>query len=197
MFNFSNRDIPEKQNMIKIIIEKISISISDPMNDIRRKMRLELLTKLYERYGNVSIIEDGELFACAEYFHEDEMYCVGSSMNIWGLQDKEITYFFSGSRLDMPTFEANMRESATRSDGMIMPDRKLRCATLTTIMIYDTIDNDVQALIEKHDDKVYHRMSLNGWSINRVAAVLTDSHQVITDKRSRKLARRLGRIAEI
>lgn len=167
------------------------------VTDSHRTMRLELLKKVYEMTCKVSPVEEGDLVACAEYHHEDEKYFTCQSMNIWGLQDKELVYIFSGNKLSKDGYESNMKTSLERSNGLIKPDKKLRCATITTILIYDSVDDDVLDLIRSHDEKEYHKMSLNGWSIHRVATVLTDSHTVVTDKRGANLIRRLNRIAEI
>ena len=167
------------------------------MTDARRKMRLELLQAVYSKKCQLRIIDDGDLIACAEYHHEDEKYTSVSSINLWGLQDHELIYIFSGERLDKITFDKDMGRSLEETGDKIKPSKKLRSATITTILIYDFADDDVIKAIESHDYKEYHKMSLNGWSIHRVAAVLTDSGTVHTDKRAAKLSRRLTNIAEL
>lgn len=167
------------------------------MTDEHRKMRLELLQKLYGKLCEITPINDGTLIARAEYHHEDEKYYGMQSMNMWGLQDHEYVFIFSGNRLDSEAYEQAMERSQKESEGKLKPDRKLRSATLTTLLIYDDADEDVKQKILKHDDKTYHKMSLNGWSIHRVAAVLTDSGDVVHDKRSTNLERRLKRISEL
>ena len=44
---------------------------------------------------------------------------------------------------------------------------------------------------------MYHKYSLNGWTIHRVALVLTDSKEIVTDKRAEKLERRLRNIMSL
>ena len=167
------------------------------MTDARRKMRLELLQTVYSKKCQIRKIDDGDLIACAEYHHEDEKFTNVSNINLWGLQDHELIYIFSGERLDKATFDRDMERSVEETGDQMKPSKKLRSATVTTLLIYDYADDDAIRAIESHDHKVYHRMSLNGWSIHRVAAVLTDSGAVHTDKRAAKLARRLTNIAEL
>ena len=167
------------------------------MTDTRRKMRLELLQALYSKNCQIRRIDDGDLITCAEFHHEDEKYTSVSSINLWGLQDHELIYIFSGERLDKMTFDNNMRRSLEETGNKVKPSKKLRSATITTIMIYDYADDDTIRTIKSHDHKEYHKMSLNGWSIHRVAAILTDSGTVLADKRAAKLNRRLTNIAEL
>ena len=165
--------------------------------DARRNMRLELLVGIYSKIGTAERIDDGELIARAEYHHEDEKQYGIQSMNLWGLQDHEITFIYSGGRLDPETYEYNMRRSLEEAGDFAKPSKKLRSATVTSIMVYDSADDDVVAAVEAHNDKTTHKMSLNGWTINRVALVLTDDRKVVVDKRGSSLLRRLTRIAEI
>ena len=90
-----------------------------------------------------------------------------------------------------------MRRSVEEAGDSVKPGRKLRSATVTSIMVYDSADDDVVAAVEVHNDKTVHKMSLNGWTINRVALVLTDDRRVVVDRRGSSLSRRLTRIAEI
>lgn len=167
------------------------------MTDEQRRMRLELLQKLYGRLCEVYPVNDGELVARAEYHHKDDEFYGISSMNMWGLQDHEIVYIFSGSRLDSEGYHTAMERSIVETGDQIKPNKKLRSATVTTLLIYDSVDDDVRREISRHDDKTYHKLSLNGWSIHRVAAVITDERAVLTDRRGKDLVRRLTRIAEI
>ena len=70
------------------------------MSDDLRKMRLELLQRLYGKLCEITPINDGSLIARAEYHHEDEKIYTMQSMNMWGLQDHEYVFIFSGERLD-------------------------------------------------------------------------------------------------
>ena len=109
-------------------------------------MRLELLVGIYSKVGIAEHIDDGELIARAEYHHEDEKQYGIQSMNLWGLQDHEITFIYSGGRLDLKTYESNMRRSVEEAGDSVRPDRKLRSATVTSVMIYDSADDDVIAM---------------------------------------------------
>ena len=160
-------------------------------------MRLELLQAVYSKKCQIEKINDGDLVASAEYHHEDEKVVNISSINMWGLQDHEMVLIFSGERLDKESFERNMERSLNETGEKFRPNKKLRSATVTTILIYDYADDDVIQKIENHDHKIYYKMSLNGWSIHRVAAILTNNGAVYTDKRASKLARRLMNIAEL
>ena len=167
------------------------------MSDDLRKMRLELLQRLYGKLCEITPVNDGSLVARAEYHHEDEKVYTMQSMNMWGLQDHEYVFIFSGERLDSDEYEESMERSMKESEGKLKPDRKLRSATLTTLLIYDAADDDVVKKIQSHSDKKYHKMSLNGWTIHRVAAVLTDSGEIVCDKRCKNLQRRLERISRL
>lgn len=167
------------------------------MTDGQRKMRLELLQQLYGRLCEVYPVNDGELIARAEYHHKDDEYYGISSMNMWGLQDHEIVYIFSGDVLDAGRYRTAMERSIAETGDRIKPNKRLRSATVTTLLIYDSVDDDVREAITKHDDKTYHKLSFNGWSIHRVAAVITDERAVLVDKRGKDLVRRLTRIAEL
>ena len=160
-------------------------------------MRLELLQAVYSKKCQIHRVDDGDLVAIAEYHHEDEKVVNVSSINIWGLQDHEMVFIFSGERLDRESFDRDMARSLVDTGDLFKPGKKLRSATVTTILIYDYADNDVIGEIGRHDHKVYHKMSLNGWSIHRVAAILTNNGAVYTDKRASKLVRRLSNIAEL
>lgn len=160
-------------------------------------MRLDLLLKFYEARCEVRKICIGDMMARAEYHHKDSIYVGTNSANIWQLQDHEVTYFFSGDRLDMPAYRMNMESAIEELGDMLTPNRKLRSATLTLVMIYDSADQDVVDEAKAHDYRVYHKHSLNGWTIHRVALVLTDSGDIVTDKRASKLVRRLQNIASL
>lgn len=167
------------------------------MTDNHREMRLELLQRLYGKLCKITKINDGSLVARAEYHHEDEKYYGMQSMNMWGLQDHEYVYIFSGGKLDPETYQEAMERSQKESEGKLKPDRKLRSAVLTTLLVYDTADDEVKKTIREHNEKKYHKMSLNGWTIHRVAAVFTDDGDIVCDKRCDNLQRRLKRISEL
>lgn len=165
--------------------------------DSLRDMRLEILEKFYQTQGEVRHVGEGSMITRADYHHQDKVYVGTNSANIWKLQDHETTYIFSGGVLTPQEYESNVQSAMNDLGGVLMPHKKLRSATLTLIMIYDSAEQDVINDVKSHDYKVYHKYSLNGWTIHRIALILTDSDEIVTDKRAEKLERRLRNIMSI
>jgi len=165
----------------------------DTMDD-KRDMRLEILERFYRTQCQVERIDDGHLVFRVDFRHQDAVYVGTSSANIWKLQDCETTFVFSGESLDSDTYRADMDRAIEDAGDALTPHRKLRSAVLTVVMIYDSAEPDVLEQIRTHDYKIYHKYSLNGWTIHRIVLVLTGSEEIVTDKRGENLERRFRNI---
>lgn len=166
--------------------------------DAIREMRLELIQGLFGLTGTVTPVGDGELVARADFMHEDEKYITPSSFNVLGMRDQEITYIFSGGRLDAETFRRNFERAVSESEGLIVRGKKLRSATTTAVMIYDSADQGVLDEVRSNSIRINHKLGFGGWTVRRAALILTDTGEVVTDRRGTKeLVGRLRKIAEL
>lgn len=165
------------------------------MNDEKRAERLERLEASLSAYYDIIPADEGELVMRAEFHARGEKYLVIREVNMWSAEDHDYVYVYSGGHLDGRTFDRNV--SHTLEDGMarIRPGPEHRSSTLTSIMIYDSIDKCTAKTLKRYSYHRSFRMMLNGWMDHRVSAVITDSSEVVLDRRSGGLRKSLERIA--
>jgi len=113
--------------------------------------------------------------------HMDEeqgQYLMSRRAMIWEAESHEHVYFFDISHLRKADVDKALAESYERGMKCIVPGPKHRCSYISTVIVADSVDNEVLAYIKKYKKRENFKFSLHGWMDQMIAVVLPGKIEV-------------------
>ena len=157
---------------------------------------VDRLMQSYSGYYDVSPCDEGDLVARAEFHSRGEKYLLVRGVNLWSVEDHEYVYVFAGDRLDEETLEHALQMSIDEGMERINPGPDHHCSLISTIFIYDSIDECIPKRISKYRDHRDFLFMLRGWMDHRVASLETSTGTVMSNRAGREVAANLRAIVE-
>lgn len=133
--------------------------------------RADLLLDRYSAYYDVARCDEGDLFARAEFHSRGEKYFLVRNVNLWSVEDHEYVFFFAGERLTPQILERDRQMSIDEGMSRIRPGSNHRSSCITTVLLYDLIDDECFEAIKKIKLHRDFGFMLKGWMDYRIAAV--------------------------
>lgn len=155
----------------------------------------EALLDRYAAYYDVERCSEGDLVARAEFHSRGEKYLLTRAVNLWSVEDHEYVFFFSGGSLGRKELEHAHGLSIAEGMSRIEPSSEHRSSLITTVLIYDSIDD---ACVEEIKSLKLHRdfgFMLKGWMDYRIAALEASSGRSASNRAGRDVVRNLEAVS--
>lgn len=162
----------------------------------RRRDVVDRMLGSYSAYYDIEDVSEGDLVARMEFHFRGEQYMLTRRVNLWSEEDHEYVYLFSGGSLDEAGLDAALSLSLDDGRSRIVPGRDHRCSTVTTLLVYDSIDDSAAKRIKYHSHHESFRLMLDGWMDHRVVAVDLSSDRILSGRRARDAVSTVRRIMD-
>lgn len=176
--------------------DKVPDAHGDGMDPEGRLDLVERIMESYSVYYDVHRITDGDLVARMDFHFRGEQYMLTRRVNLWSEEDHEYVYLFSGESLDHDGLEDAVSRSLEDGRSRIVPGPDHRRSTITTLLVYGSVDEAAAKRIKRHSHHESYRLMLDGWMDHRVVAVDLGSDRILHGRRARDAVPTIRRILD-
>lgn len=147
---------------------------------LSREEILNRLLKGYERYYNITRIEDGQAYlkAVCEFYEHSEKYVISRKAELWSADGEEFLYLFEVPHLTAEIY--NQCKLYAYEDGMkrlnIGPGHMY--SYITAVFVCDSCTSDAATALKKSRIHKSFHFSFHGWMDYRAALVLAQESRI-------------------
>lgn len=162
--------------------------------------KTSILNEILDGYAPYFDIErdtvlNGLPIAAEATFHSrEEKYVLTKSVKIWSAEHNEYTFFIVTKCLTQQILQAYFDTVLHEGMRRVNPKEDHMCSLITLIVLTDTADTDVPAMIQKMKYYKSFCFSLRGWVHFRVAALEISSGKKFSNRMGKDVLQSLNRL---
>ncbi len=155
---------------------------------------IEHILGSYSYYYDINRINDDELIASMTFHSSGEKYILTKKATLWSENNHEYVFLYFGDILTTDKLDSAITYSLKEALKQINPDKNHRCSSVTTILIYNTVEESAVRNVKRYSYHKSFKFMFNGWMEHRIAVVSYEDKSIISSKRCKDVRKNLSEI---